>query len=79
MYKWSSITSSLCAVRTQASVHVSFQAEAEMQEDAVSVGQKVLIIDDLLATGGEWDLNPVYLNYTTAEYSEDDYILITKW
>ncbi|XP_065117787.1 adenine phosphoribosyltransferase [Paramisgurnus dabryanus] len=28
------------------------QAEAEMQEDAVSPGQKVLIIDDLLATGG---------------------------
>ncbi len=26
-----------------------------MQEDAVSAGQKVLIIDDLLATGGEWD------------------------
>ncbi|XP_057198295.1 adenine phosphoribosyltransferase isoform X1 [Triplophysa rosa] len=28
------------------------KAEAEMQEDAVSAGQKVLIIDDLLATGG---------------------------
>ncbi|CAM4532524.1 unnamed protein product [Leuciscus chuanchicus] len=28
------------------------QAEAEMQEDAVSEGQKILIIDDLLATGG---------------------------
>ncbi|XP_051948444.1 adenine phosphoribosyltransferase [Xyrauchen texanus] len=28
------------------------KAEAEMQEDAVSLGQKVLIIDDLLATGG---------------------------
>ncbi|KAF4110686.1 adenine phosphoribosyltransferase [Onychostoma macrolepis] len=27
-------------------------AEAEMQEDAVSAGEKVLIIDDLLATGG---------------------------
>nr|AAI55779.1 Aprt protein [Danio rerio] len=28
------------------------KAEAEMQVDAVSAGQKVLIIDDLLATGG---------------------------
>ncbi|KAK9972661.1 hypothetical protein ABG768_025950 [Culter alburnus] len=28
------------------------KAEAEMQEDAVSAGQKILIIDDLLATGG---------------------------
>ncbi|KAA0723895.1 Adenine phosphoribosyltransferase [Triplophysa tibetana] len=28
------------------------KAEAEMQEDALSAGQKVLIIDDLLATGG---------------------------
>ncbi|XP_051577390.1 adenine phosphoribosyltransferase [Myxocyprinus asiaticus] len=28
------------------------KAEAEMQEGAVSPGQKVLIIDDLLATGG---------------------------
>ncbi|XP_026123955.1 adenine phosphoribosyltransferase isoform X2 [Carassius auratus] len=28
------------------------KAEAEMQEDAVSAGQKVLIVDDLLATGG---------------------------
>lgn len=28
------------------------QAEAEIQADAVEVGQKVLIIDDLLATGG---------------------------
>lgn len=38
----------------QACVHDFIQAEAEMQEDAVSAGQKVLIIDDLLATGGEW-------------------------
>lgn len=30
-----------------------FQAEAEIQKDAVAPGQKVLIIDDLLATGGE--------------------------
>uniref|UniRef100_A0A6Q2ZIR6 Adenine phosphoribosyltransferase n=1 Tax=Esox lucius TaxID=8010 RepID=A0A6Q2ZIR6_ESOLU len=28
------------------------QAEVEMQEDAVAPGQKVLLIDDLLATGG---------------------------
>ncbi|XP_067105286.1 adenine phosphoribosyltransferase isoform X1 [Osmerus mordax] len=28
------------------------KAEAEIQEDAVSAGQKVLLIDDLLATGG---------------------------
>ncbi|CAJ1066536.1 adenine phosphoribosyltransferase [Xyrichtys novacula] len=28
------------------------KAEAEIQEDAVSPGQKVLLIDDLLATGG---------------------------
>ncbi|XP_028983106.1 adenine phosphoribosyltransferase [Betta splendens] len=28
------------------------KAEAEMQEDAVEAGQKVLLIDDLLATGG---------------------------
>ncbi|XP_067308096.1 adenine phosphoribosyltransferase isoform X2 [Pseudorasbora parva] len=28
------------------------EAEAEMQEGAVSAGQKILIIDDLLATGG---------------------------
>ncbi|XP_029306320.1 adenine phosphoribosyltransferase [Cottoperca gobio] len=28
------------------------KAEAEIQEDAVAPGQKVLIIDDLLATGG---------------------------
>ncbi|TRY96178.1 hypothetical protein DNTS_026758 [Danionella cerebrum] len=27
-------------------------AEAEMQQDAVTAGQKVLVIDDLLATGG---------------------------
>lgn len=30
-----------------------FQAEAEIQKDAVAPGQKVLVIDDLLATGGE--------------------------
>lgn len=29
------------------------QAEVEIQEDAVAPGQKVLIIDDLLATGGK--------------------------
>lgn len=29
------------------------QAEAEIQEDAVEAGQKVILIDDLLATGGE--------------------------
>ncbi|XP_077437185.1 adenine phosphoribosyltransferase [Vanacampus margaritifer] len=28
------------------------QAEAEIQEDAVTPGQKVLLLDDLLATGG---------------------------
>ncbi|XP_008320761.1 adenine phosphoribosyltransferase [Cynoglossus semilaevis] len=28
------------------------KAEAEVQEDAVAAGQKVLLIDDLLATGG---------------------------
>lgn len=28
------------------------KAEAEVQEDAVAPGQKVLLIDDLLATGG---------------------------
>ncbi|KAM9803887.1 adenine phosphoribosyltransferase [Neosynchiropus ocellatus] len=28
------------------------KAEAEIQEDAVTAGQKVLLIDDLLATGG---------------------------
>lgn len=32
---------------------VLFQAEVEIQQDAVSPGQKVLVIDDLLATGGE--------------------------
>lgn len=32
---------------------VFFQAEAEIQVDAVAPGQKVLLIDDLLATGGE--------------------------
>lgn len=31
----------------------AFQAEAEIQNDAVAPGQKVLVIDDLLATGGE--------------------------
>ncbi|ROL46266.1 Adenine phosphoribosyltransferase [Anabarilius grahami] len=31
---------------------LAVMAEAEMQEDAVSAGQKILIIDDLLATGG---------------------------
>ena len=30
-----------------------FQAELEIQQDAVAPGQKVLVIDDLLATGGE--------------------------
>ncbi|XP_008279729.1 adenine phosphoribosyltransferase isoform X2 [Stegastes partitus] len=40
-----------------ATVSVSYdleygKAEAEVQEDAVAAGQKVLIIDDLLATGG---------------------------
>lgn len=29
------------------------QAEAEIQEDAVAPGQRVLLVDDLLATGGE--------------------------
>lgn len=41
------------------------QAEAEMQDDAVSAGQKVLIIDDLLATGGEFvspQISMFYLN-----------------
>jgi hypothetical protein len=37
------------------------QAEVEVQEDAVAPGEKVLLIDDLLATGGEafhcsWDV-----------------------
>lgn len=32
---------------------VLLQAEAEIQEDAVLPGQKVVLIDDLLATGGE--------------------------
>uniref|UniRef100_A0A3Q1D1C9 Adenine phosphoribosyltransferase n=1 Tax=Amphiprion ocellaris TaxID=80972 RepID=A0A3Q1D1C9_AMPOC len=40
-----------------ATVSVSYdleygKAEAEVQEDAVAAGQKVLLIDDLLATGG---------------------------
>ncbi|XP_028279383.1 adenine phosphoribosyltransferase [Parambassis ranga] len=40
-----------------ATVSVSYEleygkAEAEIQEDAVTPGQKVLLIDDLLATGG---------------------------
>ncbi|XP_037544121.1 adenine phosphoribosyltransferase [Nematolebias whitei] len=40
-----------------ATVSVSYEleygkAEVEIQEDAVAAGQKVLIIDDLLATGG---------------------------
>lgn len=40
-----------------ATVSVSYdleygKAEAEIQEDAVALGQKVLLIDDLLATGG---------------------------
>lgn len=34
-------------------VFVFHQSDAEVQEDAVAAGQKVLIIDDLLATGGE--------------------------
>lgn len=29
------------------------QAEAEIQEDAVVPGQKIVLIDDLLATGGQ--------------------------
>lgn len=29
------------------------QAEAEIQEDAVAPRQKIVLIDDLLATGGE--------------------------
>lgn len=34
--------------------HIVFlQAEAEIQVDAVAPGQKVLLIDDLLATGGK--------------------------
>lgn len=33
------------------------QAEAEIQADAVEPGQKVLIIDDLLATGGVYGCN----------------------
>lgn len=51
------------------------QAEAEIQEDAVAPGQRVLLVDDLLATGGEklpsldviqshWDMNTSYV----AEY-----------
>lgn len=31
----------------------SLQAELEIQSDAVEPGQKVVIVDDLLATGGE--------------------------
>ena len=34
-------------------VFCSQQAEAEVQEDSVSPGQKIILIDDLLATGGE--------------------------
>lgn len=30
-----------------------WQAQAEIQEDAVAPGQKIVLIDDLLATGGE--------------------------
>lgn len=32
------------------------QAEAEIQEDAVAPRQKIVLIDDLLATGGEGSL-----------------------
>lgn len=40
---------------------VFLQAEAEIQEDAVVPGQKVVLIDDLLATGGE-DLSLQWLS-----------------
>lgn len=33
------------------------QAEAEIQEDAVAPRQKIVLVDDLLATGGEGSLS----------------------
>lgn len=74
---------SLCCIveldHIQISLKIVFtlflQAEAEIQEDAVAPGQRVLLVDDLLATGGEkllsldviqsdWDMNTSYV----AEY-----------
>ena len=34
--------------------NVYSQDSAEMQKDAISEGQKVIIFDDVLATGGEY-------------------------
>ena len=34
-------------------VYFSLQAELEIQRDALEPGQKVVVVDDLLATGGE--------------------------
>ncbi|NXY37895.1 APT phosphoribosyltransferase, partial [Pomatorhinus ruficollis] len=41
-----------CGVALRESALCSLQAELEIQSDAVEPGQKVVIVDDLLATGG---------------------------
>lgn len=37
----------------QPHAHSHLQAELEIQRDALEPGQKVVVVDDLLATGGE--------------------------
>jgi hypothetical protein len=39
-----------------------------MQEDALSKGQKVLIVDDLIATGGETNFYPTSLQANLTSY-----------
>ncbi|XP_035771467.1 adenine phosphoribosyltransferase [Neolamprologus brichardi] len=43
---------SLTTFRLKIVFALFLQAEAEIQEDAVAPGQRVLLVDDLLATGG---------------------------
>lgn len=43
----------MCNLINSKSVLLLLQAEVEVQEDGVAPGQKVLLIDDLLATGGQ--------------------------
>lgn len=39
--------------RLRTTHHFPLQAELEIQKDALEPGQKVVVVDDLLATGGE--------------------------